>query len=127
MLAQEKTVIRKEKAAPPVTVSVQYVGDGMSVRFHNNVFYELLNDWDVWKRLANEWEAWRELFKTDRNAPKPEMPDAAYYIDDGLGYKGECPYHHGIHVQLLRLGTEPMMCHKAVRLMEKQTNATTGR
>ena len=126
-LAQEKMFAKKEKASPPVTVSVQYVGDAMtgsmSVRFHNNIFYELLNDWDVWKRLANEWEAWRELFKTDKTAPKPPMPDVAYYMDDGLGYKGECPYHHSIHVQLIRLGSEPMLCHKAMEMVKKG-NAT---
>lgn len=124
-LAQEKAVFEKEKAKV-VEVSVVYNNEGMSVRFEKNVFFELMNSWDIWKRLANEWQEWKDLFKEDRKALRPDMPRVAYLVDDGLGFKGDCPVHRYVHVQQFPRGKEPMKCSAAVKWMEER-NATPRR
>ena len=118
--------LEDKERAKVVEVSVVYNNEGMSVRFEKGVFFELIDNWDIWKRLANEWEAWREVLKKDKKATRPGMPMVAYLIDDGLGFKGDCPVHRYAHVQQFPRGKEPMKCAAAVKWKETQ-DATARR
>ena len=105
-----KHTIDSMERAEPVVIKAQVISragspkEAVSIRFEKSITRELLTNWGIWKELMMDWDAW-----------KPRHTEVAYLIDNGMGYKGDCPVHGYEHVQIVPLGREAMRCFEAMK------------
>jgi hypothetical protein len=95
---------------------------GLSIRFPYEAGLDLLNDWNAWKRLMTDWGVWLRR-GNEVELEGVDTSEVKVVKHNGLMGPGKCPACGYMHVEILPLSAEPMLCPKALALKKTEITA----